>query len=411
MIVSWLARLSRALRALIRPGRSERDLDEELRFHLDMDAADWARRGVPPSHARQAARRAFGPLSPIKEQIRELRLTSPLEHFGRDVRGALRGIRRAPGFALAVIVTLAMGIAAVTTMFSITSGILRELPVEAPDRLVHLAGIDRLRRDEGGRLLAWELLALAGQQRTLETLAAYDDETFHLGDASRFAQRWSGAVITPGVFEVLRVRPALGRTVTVEDGRPGAPPVVILGHTLWTRRYDADPTIVGREIRVNGLPRTVIGVMPDGFRFPVEQDLWTPFAPSASAAPGEGTGWTVFGRLRDGRSLDEARVEFQSLAARLAAASPATHAERTVQARSYRDELVPPRARMIFRVMLLVVSFVLLVACANAANLLLTRAMARRHEVAVRSALGGARYRILTQLLTEVLVLAAIAGL
>ena len=172
---------------------------------------------------------------------------------------------------------------------------------------------------------------------------------------------------------------------------PGALPTVILGYRVWNTRYAMDPAVIGRAVRINGTPRTVIGVMPDGFRFPREADLWVPFAPSPSAAPGEGAAWTVMGRLRDGRTLEDARTELAAIGARLSRAEPATHEYLTLTARPYRDELVNMKARAIFRAMLFVVSFVLLIACANATNLLLARALSRRREVAVRTALGAPR--------------------
>ncbi|MGH7555829.1 MAG: ABC transporter permease, partial [Longimicrobiales bacterium] len=277
-MVRWLVRTARALRALLRPARSERDLDDELRFHLEMDAQDWIRRGVDPSAAAAAARRRFGPVALIKEQMREVRVTRALEHLARDVRRALRGVRRSPGFAAVVVATLGLGIGAVSTMYSISSGVLRPLPVPHPDRMVHVAGVDRRTGEDDLRLEAWELVTLRAQQRSLEALAAYEDEMFHVGDGDRFAQRWPGAWMTPDAVAALQVEPVLGRGLLPDDARPGAPPVVLLGHRLWVRRYEADPTVLGRQIRINGGVREVVGVMPDGFRFPVEHDLWLPLS-------------------------------------------------------------------------------------------------------------------------------------
>lgn len=327
-----------------------------------------------------------------------------------DLQLAIRSLRRAPGLSAAVILTLGLGIGSVATMFSITRGILRELPVDQPHRLVHVAALDRRSTDDSDRLRAWELSHAAAQQTALAALAAYENHVFHLGDDTRVSQRVNGAEVTPNTFDILRVRPVLGRSFSDPDALSGALPTVVLGHAVWRDRYALDRDILGRTVRINGTPRTVIGVMPEGFRFPREQDVWIPFAPDLSAAPGEGAGWTVFGRLRDGRTLEDARTELAAIGARLAQDQPATHEHLVLTARPYRDEQVNARARGIFRAMLIVVSFVLVIACANVTNLLLVRALGRRREVAVRTALGAPRGRIVAQLLTEVLVLALAGG-
>jgi putative ABC transport system permease protein len=327
-----------------------------------------------------------------------------------ELRLALRSLRRAPGLSAAVILTLGLGIGSVATMFSITRGILRDLPVERSGRLVHVAEIDRRSTDDSDRLRAWELVNTAAQQTTLTALAAYEDDVFHVGDDTNAAQRVNGAQVTANTFGTLRVQPVIGRSFAEGDALPGAIPTVILGYTLWRDRYALDHGMVGRTVRVNGTPRVVIGVMPEGFRFPREQDLWIPFAPDPSAAPGEGAAWTVFGRLRDDRTIDDARTELAAIGMRFAQAEPATHEHLVLTARPYRHELVNSRARGIFRAMLLLVSFVLVIACANVTNLLLARALARRREVAVRTALGASRGRIVAQLLAEVMVLALAGG-
>jgi len=327
-----------------------------------------------------------------------------------DLRLAFRSLARAPGLSIAVILTLGLGIGSVTTMFSITRGILRDLPVERPGELMQVALVDRRTSDHGYRLQAWELRSAAEQQTTLAALAGYGNGIFHVGDADRDARRISGAFVTPNSFDVLRTAPSLGRDFTDQDAVPGAPATVMLGYSVWREQYAMDAGIVGRIIRVNGTPRTVIGVMPDGFRFPREADLWVPFAPSPSAAPGEGAAWTVLGRLREGRALQDARTEFAAIGARLSRADPATHEYRALMVRPFRDELISTKARGIFNAMLLVVSFVLLIACANVTNLLLARALGRRREVAVRTALGAPRRQIVAQLLAEVLLLAAAGG-
>ena len=288
---------------------------------------------------------------------------------------------------------LALGIGSTTTMYSITRGILRELPVDRPDRLMHIAATDRTSGDDYQRIPVADIVAIRDQQQSFESIAAYEDETVHLGDAEHRAERLSSGMVTASAFTVLRVSPLLGRVLAPADEQPGAPRVAVLGYTLWTNRYASDRGIVGRTIRVNGMPTTVVGVMPEGFGFPETEQLWTPLALDAtragSSAAGQGAAYNVIGRLRDGVTRDAAGAEIATLSRRLALADPKAHEGRGLAVRPFHEEMVPRDARIIFRAMLLVVSFVLLIACANVANLLLARAVSRSREIAVRMALGA----------------------
>ena len=331
-----------------------------------------------------------------------------------DLRDGLRMVRSNPGVSILAATALALGIGSTTTMYSITRGILRDLPVDRPERLMHVAMTDRDEGDEYLRIPATDIVALREQQRSFEAIAAYEDESVHLGDADHRAQRLSAGVVSASVFDVLRVSPLLGRALARDDERPGAAHVAVLGYELWQNRYAADPSVVGRTIRVNGVPTSVVGVMPEGFGFPKQQQLWTPLALDAlRATPGtkDGAAYNVIARLRDGVTRETAGAEIATIGRRLSIADPTAHEGRSLAVRPFYDEMIPRKARVIFRAMLIVVSFVLLVACANVANLLLARAIARSREIAVRMALGASPSSLVRQLLIESLAVAIPGGI
>ena len=359
--------------------------------------------------SRREASRGFvlsSPQSPVPIPQSHVSMTA--------IRDGLRVLRRSPGMAGLASLALALGIGSTTTMYSITRGILRQLPVDQPERLMHVATTDRIEGDEYLRIPVADFVTVRDQQRSFESIAAYEDEAITIGDADHRAQRLSGATVTASVFRVLRVSPLLGRTLAIDDERPGATPVTVLSHALWQTRYAGDRSIVGRTIRVNGVPTTVVGVMRDGFEFPAREQLWTPLALDAtrSGAAGDGaaTAYNVIGRLRDGATRETAGAEIAAIGRRLAIAEPTTHEGRALAVRPFYDEMVPSNARIIFRAMLIVVSFVLLIACANVANLLLARAASRSREIAVRMALGASPSSLVRQLLVESLAIAIPGG-
>jgi putative ABC transport system permease protein len=325
------------------------------------------------------------------------------------LRDALRFLRRSPG--ISALASIALGIGSTTTMYSITRGILRELPVDRPDRLMHIAVTDRTAGDDYLRVPVPDLVALLEQQRSFEAVGAFEDMSVHVGDANRPAERVAGAVMTSGTFTVLRTAPLLGRPFNADDERPGATPVAVVGYRLWQTRYGGDRRLVGSTVRIDGRPTTIVGIMPDGFGFPRKEQLWTPLAldPTRVRAA-DIPAYVVIARLRDGVLTEGAAADVAAIGRRLALAAPSTHDGRALVARSFRDEMIPPSARIIFRAMLLVVSFVLLIACANVANLLLARAVTRSREIAVRLALGAAPGRLVRQLLLESLAVAIPGG-
>ena len=219
-------------------------------------------------------------------------------------------LRHSPGVAVLAALALGLGIGSTTTMYSITRGILRELPVHEPDRLVHIAVTDRSAGDDYLRIPVADIAALRDQQRSFESIAAYEDESIHLGDDTHRAERVASAVVTASLFSVLRTSALLGRTLTPQDEQPGAPPVAVLSYALWQNWYGGDRGVLGTTIRVNGARFTVVGVMSDGFGFPRKEQLWRPLAVDAASAARLGvsegsvpTAYSVIARLRDGVTL------------------------------------------------------------------------------------------------------------
>lgn len=336
----------------------------------------------------------------------------------RPVLGPLRyGVRmlvRRPGLSLSAIVALALGIGLTTTMFSIVYvAVLKGLPFEDADELVALF---RNRPAQGVQFMGVSIHDFHDwrrQQTSFEDIAAYYAETVNVGGTEGQPIRYLGAYASAHLFDVLRVRPILGRTFRPEEDHPSTPPVMILSYRAWQDRFQGDPTIVGRTVRANAEVTTIVGVMPEKFGFPSQMDAWLPLridplAYSRSGGPAlEGTVVQAIGRLKDGVTLDQAQAEMSAIAGRLATEYPASNQGVGVTLMRQVDTFIGPPAVAMLYTMLGAVFGVLLIACANVANLLLARTVVRAKEIAVRTALGASRWRTITQLLAETLVLAA----
>lgn len=336
-----------------------------------------------------------------------------MDKFFKDVRHGARLLIKNPGLSAVSVLALTLGIGLSTTMFSIVYGALyRGLPFERADQILHL---ERNRLGEGSlEVPIHDLLDWREQQRAFEGLAGFYTGTVNVSGTER-AERYDGAFMTANSFQLLRVRPALGRLFQPGDDAPSAPPVVLLGYRLWQTRYEADPDIVGKSIRANGEPMAVIGVMPERFQFPFNQEVWLPLRlDPLKLKRGEGQSLEVFGRLREGKSLDDAAAEMTAIAARLARQYPETNRDLRVTVKPFTDEYIGDEPKTLLYTMLGAVFFVLLIACTNVANLLLGRAILRTKEVGIRTALGASRWRLMTQFLTEAMVLSflgAVIGL
>jgi predicted permease len=329
----------------------------------------------------------------------------------RDLRFGCRLLARQPGSTAVVVATFALGIGLSGTMFCLVHGASRQLPFPDPSRLVHLERSIPSQGLPGVEAPIHDVLDWSARQRSLEGLAAFHTGGADLSGAGLPPERYRAAFVSAGALPLLRVEPLLGRGFQPGEDAPGAEPVALLGYAVWRGRFGGDPGVVGRPVRIDGRAVTVVGVMPEGFRFPLREDLWLPLRIDALALPrGEGRLLEVFGRLRRGVSLDQARRDLDGVARQLAAEHPETNAGVGIAIKPYVEEFVPREVRGLLWTMLGAVLGVLLVACANVANLILARALLRGQEMAVRAALGAGRGAIARQVLVEAL-LAAAAGL
>ncbi|MFZ1222137.1 MAG: ADOP family duplicated permease [Dokdonella sp.] len=327
-----------------------------------------------------------------------------------ELKQAARGLLAKPGFSALVIAVLSSGLACVLFMAVLVYGlVIRPLPFAAPEQLLHI-GLQKADRPD--RLSAVSTHDLIDWQRQLDAVvdvAAYQQQTINLSDEGR-AERYAGALITSNLLRVIGVPAQLGRTFTAEDAVPGAPATVILSDAVWRQRYNADPAIIGRVLRMNAGSASVIGVMPADFSYPQKEMLWTPAPLKPGTTRDEGGDWVVIARLRAAAGMSALRAALDNWHADAKAESPRYFEMLGVGVEPLSYLIVDRNTRAIFNVMLVAVLLVLLVACANAANLMLSRTLARRQELAVRAALGASRARLAGHLLGQSLVLAAVAA-
>lgn len=405
-----LSSLLRRWRALTHKNQLEDELDEEMRFHLERDVEQNIRNGMTPKDARYAALKAFGAMDQSKEECRDARGIGPLENTLRDITYSLRVLLKSYAFTIVVVLTLALGIGANTAIFSFANGILlRPLPYPQSDRLAVIEEAALKRGIDAMTVSYPNFLDWREQNKVFEDIATY----FRI---NRFALSGAGdpveirgSRISRGLFEILRVSPQLGRTFTANEDRPNEDAVVILGHDLWQGNFGGDPQIIGKQIVLSNRQRTVIGVMPPGFRFPEVSELWVPLALTPQTFTRTDHGLHAIARLKDGMTFSEAQVEMDNIALRIEQQNPVTNEGLGVRVTSLHDNLAGDYREALL-ILLGVVGCVLLVACVNVANLMLARATARQKEFALRAALGASRWRIMRQLLIESLLLALAGG-
>jgi putative ABC transport system permease protein len=402
--VNWWQRL-------LRRREQERQLDAELRFHLDRRVEDLVRAGRSDEAARREARLEFGGLDQMKEACRDARGTRSVEDLAQDLRFVMRLFTRRRAFTVMAVIVLALGIGVNGVFFTLVEMIcIRGLPLDRPDRIMYVATRDA--RDRPGGMSYHDFDDVRSTARTFAAVAAFAGTAMGVGEEGRAPDRFRGAYVSASAFRVIGETPMLGRDFRAEDDRVGAPPVVIIGDRVWRERYGRDPAIVGRAIRVNGVPSIVIGVMRDGFKYPPNSDVWQPLASmtGVTSQRRDARALGIVARLADGISPAHVWTELDAIGDRLSVDHPDTNKGVRIAAVPINEHYNGNATDAVWLAFITAGALVLLIACANVANLLLIRATERAREIAVRASLGATRGRVIRQLLAENLVLALLGG-
>jgi predicted permease len=422
------------LRGLGRTRQQEQDLREQIDAHLEEAVDEYLQQGLPPAEARRRARRDFGGVAQVVEACRDAR-GRWLRDLSSDVRYGLRALRRSPAFAVIAVASLAVGIGANTAIFSLVNSLLfRPRPVADPGRIVELYTGSRSEPYETTSYPSY--LEFRDRNEVFTGLAAYSTRQFNVGDANQVEQIW-GEVVSGNYFDVLGVQPATGRGFLADEDRiPGRNPVVVIGHALWQRRFNADPNLVGRPIVLNGQQLTVVGIAPSQYTGMVRglsSEVWVPAMIMPVLEPGRGSNmvssrgsrWlAMIGRLKPDVTIEHVKARFDVLSGEMQAAHPEEWRAMRPETGAVRELFVSVvteangrihpdmqvGAYAVGALVFVIVNLVLAIACMNLAGMLLARSVVRRKEIAIRLSLGASRFRIIRQLITESLLLSVTAG-
>jgi predicted permease len=412
------------LRALFRRKTLERELDEELQYHLHREAEKYRQREASPDLAMRRAKLALGGTEQVTQQCREARGTRLLDDLMQDLRYGLRSLASSPGFAIVTVLTLALGIGACTAIFSIVNAVLlRSLPYRDPGQLVYLFTPNSHVKlpIEDFNLSYADFFDLQRQSHSFSSMTLFQQGTYSLASQNA-AIRVGGARVDNNFFPTLGSQPEIGRGIESRDAEPGHEDVVVIGHALWEQMFSADPEILSRSLQLDGKAYQIIGVMPGEFQYPrdtepsanlpnTQTQVWVPLllSPHQKADRDDGDGYEL-ARLKSGVSTAQAQAEMASIMVRLDLLHNPAMRGWGAYVKPFRETAVGS-ARPLMWLLLGAVSMVLLIACGNAANLLLARAAGRTHELGVRSTLGAGRSRMIRQMLTESTMLGLAGGL
>ncbi len=407
----WIKRWQKRVRALVRTRDVDRELDEELAFHLEMETQKNMRAGMTPEEAKREAKLAFGAVGKARGETRDARWLPWFPDLSLDFKLGGRMLVKYPGLTLVGGLAMAFAIwVGVMTFEMVTMLGNPKLPLPNGDRIVKMRLWNTQESHDESRAV-YDFRVWRGAMRSMTDLGAYRDVARNLIVTAGDARPVQVAEISASAFRIAPAPPVLGRTLVEADEATGAPPVAVIGHEVWRTRFASDSRVIGRSVQIGESFATIVGVMPEGFAFPISHEVWMPLHLDAlEAAPRAGPGINMFGRLAPGATLESASAELAALGRRTATESPTTHQHLQPQLSPYAQSFNKPGADLLMQVAIPGFAIMLLVLiCGNVALLLFARAATRESELIVRSALGASRGRIVAQLFAEALVLGVIA--
>jgi len=400
------------LLSFFRPGAAEAELSREIHSHLQLLEDECVSKGMPRDEARLAARRAFGGLEQVKEHQRDARGFRWLDNSRMDFKLGARMLAKYPALSLIGGAGLAVGVAIGAGFFAFMYSFLyATLPVEDGERIVALENWDVDANYEMRRSMH-DLVMWRREMKTVGEIGAFRTIARTVTSAGRSAEAVQVAQITADGFNITRVAPVIGRAMVTVDESAGAPPIVVIGYDVWQSRFGGDASVLGRELRLGNVVHTIVGVMPEGYGFPVNHSYWIPLNTDATFGPREGPDIFIFGRLRDGASMAQAQAELSALGAQAASAFPLSHARLQPRVMPYAHPILDIHGITTrdFAAMQSMISMLAVIVAVNVGVLVYARTATRQREIAVRTALGASRRRIVGQLFIEALVLSAIAS-